>query len=311
MKVGVIGCGHVGSTAAFAMALRGTASEIVLVDVNPDFARAQAEDIRHATSFGPPVRVRAGDVDALENAAVIILACGVGQRPGESRLQLLGRNVAVFQQVIPAVVRRASQPILLVATNPVDVMTLAAARISGLPPERVIGTGTLLDTARFRALLGDHLGVAPLSIHAYVLGEHGDSEVFVWSSAQAGGISLDDFAAQRRTPLTPDDRRRIDDAVRGAAHRIISGKGATYFGIGGGIARIVQAVRDDERRVLTVTSVGTGPGAFAGISVSLPRLIGSAGILQELQPSLSAGEQAELIASADVIRDAAAGLDLG
>jgi L-lactate dehydrogenase len=308
--VGVVGCGHVGGTAAFAMALRGTASDIVLVDLNPDLAQAQAEDILHATPFGPTVRVRAGGAELLEGAAVVVLSCGVGQRPGESRLELLGRNVAVLRQVVPPVLRHAGSPILLMASNPVDVMTQAVTRIAGLPSTRVIGTGTILDTARFRALLGDHLGVAPLSIHAYVLGEHGDSEVLVWSSAQVGGIPLEDFAAQGRVPLEPDIQSRIDENVRRAAYRIIAGKGATYFGIGGGIARIVQAVRDNERRVLTVSSVGTQPGEFQGVSVSLPRLIGSQGVLQELHPKLSGEERTALAKSTDVIRQAAAGLDL-
>jgi len=309
VKVGVVGCGHVGGTAAFAMALRGTASEVVLVDINPDLARAQAEDILHAASFGPPVRVRSGGYDQLSGAAAVVLACGVGQRPGESRLELLGRNVAVFREVLPPVLADAGAPILLVATNPVDVMTQVVTLLSGLPAGRVIGTGTILDTARFRALLGHHLEVAPLSIHAYVLGEHGDSELLVWSSAQVGGIPLDDFAAQVKRPLEPAARQRIDENVRRAAYRIIAGKGATDFGIGGGIARILQAVRDNERRVLTVSSVGAQPGPFNGISISLPRLIGAAGVLHELHPKLSAAERSALSESAAVVRQAADSLD--
>jgi L-lactate dehydrogenase len=179
MKVGIVGCGLVGSSGAFAMALRGTASEIFLVDLNKKLAQAQAEDILHATPFSHPVRVVAGDYPQLDGAGVVILACGVGQRPGETRLQLLERNVEVFKKVVPQVRQFAPDALLLVVSNPVDVITQVVTKLSGLSPRKVIGSGTILDTARFRALLGEHLGVAPVSVHGYVLGKHGDSEVLV------------------------------------------------------------------------------------------------------------------------------------
>jgi L-lactate dehydrogenase len=305
MKVGIVGCGFVGSTAAYAMALNGTASEIVLVDLNAHLARAQAEDILHATPFGSPVRIAAGDYPDLVGAAVVVLACGVGQRTGESRLQLLDRNVQVFSKVTPMVLQYAPDGLLLVASNPVDLITQVVTRLAGISPGRVIGSGTILDTARFRALLGDYLGVAPASVHGYVLGEHGDSEVLAWSSATVGGIPLADFAGQTGRALTGDAKTRIEDGVRRAANRIIEGKGATYYGIGAGLSRIVSAVRDDERALLTVSSVTVGVKEFEGLSLSLPRVVGAAGIMETLRPDLSDAEQAALGKSAKMLRQAA------
>ena len=308
MKVGVIGCGFVGSTAAYSIALRGVATEMVLIDMVPKVAKAHAEDILHATPFASPMRVWGGDYPDLDGAGVVVLACGVNQRPGETRLQLLERNARVFQQVIPRVLEHAPAAVLLVATNPVDIITMMVTSISGLPAARVIGSGTILDTARFRALLGEHLGVAPHSVHAYVLGEHGDSEVLIWSSAQVGGVPLEAFARQRGLALGAAERQGIDDAVRRAAYRIIEGKQATYFGIGAGLARLAEAVRDDERVVMTVSSAQGTLKGFDGVCLALPRVIGAAGVMSTLIPSLSNSEQADLERSAGILRDAAASL---
>jgi L-lactate dehydrogenase len=223
-------------------------------------------------------------------------------------MQLLERNVHIFKQVVPLVLDQVPDPILLIASNPVDVMTHVVTCISGLPEGRVIGTGTILDTARFRALIGEHLGVAPLSVHAYVLGEHGDSEVLVWSSAKIGGVPLEDFAGQLGHPITEDVVSTIDDAVRHAAYRIIEGKGATYHGIGAGIARIVHSISDDDRRVLTVSSLTREIHTFSGVSLSLPRLVGKQGVVAELQPSLSRVEQSDLEKSAGILQNAASRL---
>jgi L-lactate dehydrogenase len=292
------------------MALKGTVSEIVLVDLNKKLAQGQAEDILHATPFSHPVRVVAGDYPQLANAGVVILACGVGQRPGETRLQLLERNVEIFKKVVPPVLRFAPEAVLLPVSNPVDVITQVVTKLSGLNPARVIGSGTILDTARFRALLGEHLGVAPISVHGYVLGEHGDSEVLVWSSAKAGGISIQDYAKQVGVELTEERKSQIDDGVRRAAYRIIDNKGATYYGIGAGIAQIVQAIRDDERRVLTVSSLTAGVDPFKGISLSLPRVVGAKGVLTELRPDLSSEELLALQKSADILRESVVSLKM-
>jgi L-lactate dehydrogenase len=310
MKVGIIGCGAVGSTAAYAMALQGTASEIVLIDLNLKLARAQAEDILHATPFASPVRILAGDYPDLAGAGVVVLACGVAQRPGETRLQLMERNVQVFRKVVPSVLAHAPDSLLLVAANPVDLLTCVVTRLSGLAEGRVIGSGTVLDTARFRVLLGEHLGVAPHSVHAYAMGEHGDSEVLVWSSAKVGGIPLLDFAAQTGRAITPDVVARIDDGVRRAAYRMIEGKGATYFGIGAGLSRIVGALRDDERAVLTVSACVAGIEGLEGVSLSLPRIVGSQGIATTLRPDLSREEAAALRRSGEILREAVQAIGL-
>jgi L-lactate dehydrogenase len=302
MKAGIVGCGFVGSTAAYTLVLRGLVNELVLIDLNTRAARAHAEDILHATPFARAVRVVAGDYSLLEDADVVILCCGVGQRPGETRLQLLERNAAVFSAVVGQVLRYTKEPILLVASNPVDIMTHVTVKLSGLPPERVIGSGTILDTARFRALLGEHLGVSPSSIHAYVLGEHGDSEVLAWSSVKVGGMPIADFAQQRGLHLTEGVVAGISDGVRHAAYRIIEGKGATYFGIGAGLAHIVQSIRDDERRILTVSGLTEDVAEFKGTCLSLPRLVGAGGILGEFRPDLSAAEDEELMRSAVMLR---------
>jgi L-lactate dehydrogenase len=302
MKVGIVGIGFVGSTAAYTLVLRGLVNDLVLVDLNAKAARAHAEDILHATPFARAVRIVAGDYSLLEDADVVILCCGVGQRPGETRLQLLERNAAVFSEVVGQVLRYTKEPILLVASNPVDIMTHVTVKLSGLPPQRVIGSGTILDTARFRALLGEHLGVSPSSIHAYVLGEHGDSEVLAWSSVNVGGMPIADFAQQRELHLTEEVVAGISDGVRHAAYRIIEGKGATYFGIGAGLAQIVHSIRDDERRILTVSGLTEDVAEFKGSCLSLPRLVGAGGILGEFRPDLSAAEDEELMRSAVMLR---------
>lgn len=304
MKVGIVGCGFVGSTAAYTIALRGAATELVLIDLNYSLARAHAEDILHATPFAGAVQVIGGEFPDLADADVVVLACGVGQRPGETRLELLGRNFQVFKDVVPRVLNYAPETILLIASNPVDVINLMVTEISGLPPHRIIGSGTILDTARFRTLLGEHLEVSPQSVHAYVIGEHGDSEVLVWSSANVAGVPLLDFAEQKGKAITKEVHTQIDDGVRKAAYRIIEGKQATYFGIGGGLARIVDAVRDNERVVLTLSMVTEGIEGLEGVSLSLPRVLGADGIIETLRPRLSPKEEKGLQQSGKILRDA-------
>ncbi|RTH99894.1 L-lactate dehydrogenase [Thermus scotoductus] len=306
MKVGVVGAGFVGATAAYALVLGGVGQEVVLVDREGDKASAQAEDLLHATPFAHPLRVHAGDYARLEGARVVILAAGVSQRPGESRLDLLGRNVRVFEAILPKVRAVAPEAVILVATNPVDIMTQVAALLSGLPPGRVVGSGTILDTARFRALLGEYLGISSHSIHAYVIGEHGDSEVLVWSSAQVGGLGLAEAAQALGRPLDESVRQAIDQGVRRAAYRIIAGKGATYYGIGAGLARIVRSILLDERQVYTLSLYHPEEG----VAYSLPRLLGAQGVEATLHPALSPEEEALLGQSREILREAARSLGL-
>ncbi|SIS52553.1 L-lactate dehydrogenase [Phaeovulum vinaykumarii] len=306
MKVGIVGAGMVGSAAGYALVLRGVASHVVLVDRNRDLARAQAEDIAHAVPFASAASlVEAGDYAALAGAGVVILAAGVAQKPGEDRLSLLSRNVAVFSEIVAEVRAAAPEAMLVVASNPVDVMTLFATRASGLPPARVIGSGTILDTARFRWLVGQHLGIAPQSVHAYVLGEHGDSEVLAWSAARAGATPLAGFAAQVGAPITADVRARIDAGVRGAAETIIRGKGATWYGIGAGLARLVRAIAADERAVLSVSMRMPEVAGVTDVALSVPRIVGAHGVEADLFPDLSPEETAALARSAMILRDTA------
>lgn len=262
MKVGIVGAGMVGGATANALVLRHVADDVVLVDEAR--AVAEAEDVLHATPFAGPARVRAGDYDALAEAEVTVLTAGVSQEPGETRLQLLGRNEAVFAEIVPCVLQAAPETILLVATNPVDVMTGIAARLAGLPPGRVLGSGTILDTARFRARLAAYLNLAASSVHAYVLGEHGDSEVLCWSAATAGGMPIAEASAQLDRPLSVAVREAIDDDVRRAAYRIIAGKDATWYGVAAGLSRIIAAIRGD---ALAIDRRAANPYSFADDTV--------------------------------------------
>lgn len=312
-KIGVVGCGMVGSTAAFALVMRGVGREIVLVDVNRARAEAEANDIFHAVPFAHPMTVHAGDYTDLAGAYVVVIAGGVAQKPGETRLQLLQRNADVFRQIVPSVVRVAPAALLLIVTNPVDIMTHVAAQFAaaaGVPASRVIGSGTTLDTARFRALLGRHFDVDPQYVHAYVIGEHGDSEVLVWSQATIAGLDLDSFATVHGTPLTAVDRRQIDDNVRRAAYHIIAGKGATYYGIGSAVARIVDVLVHDQRAILTICSHVTGVPECAGVTLALPHLVGGEGVLTTIPLTLADNEREGLRRSAGILRDAVASLNL-
>lgn len=310
MKIGIVGAGGVGASAAYATALLGRAREIVLVDRNADLAAAQAEDISHALPFAARCNVRSGPYEALDGAGIVVIAAGVAQKPGETRLDLLARNAEVFRDVIAQTLKATPNPILIIATNPVDVMTGISARLSGLPAGRVIGSGTILDSARFRHLLGEHLGVDPRSVHAYVLGEHGDSEVLAWSSARVGALSLSEAAAHLQSPITQAVRDRIDDGVRRAAYRIIAGKGATNFGIGGGLTRLITAIADDEHSVQSVSILTPDVLGVREVPLSLPRLIGADGVMQDLVPSLDADETRALRDSARLMADTLASLDL-
>jgi L-lactate dehydrogenase len=313
MKIGVVGCGFVGSTAAYAMVMQGVGREIVLVDKNPARAVAEADDIRHAVPFAHPLEIRAGSYADLADSQAVVLCAGVGQRPGETRLQLLARNAEVFAEIVPLILQHAPNAILVVATNPVDVMThLAAhfARQCGIGSSRVLGSGTTLDTARFRSLLGAHCGVDAHHVHAYVCGEHGDSEVLTWSLASIGGMPLEDFIKRRGVTLDDDVRKSIDDGVRRAAYTIINGKGATYYGIGSALSRIVDVVLHDQRAILTVCTPTPMVAGVADVTVAMPRLVGGDGVLASFEPPLNNAEQSALANSAGIIREALDSLDV-
>ncbi|HUL51537.1 MAG TPA: L-lactate dehydrogenase [Candidatus Nitrosotalea sp.] len=313
MKIGIVGCGMVGSASAYALVMSGVGREIVLVDLNHKRAEAEANDIYHAVPFAHPLTVRAGDYPDLADARVVVIAGGVAQKPGETRLQLLQRNADVFRQIVPSVLKHAPDAVLLVVTNPVDIMTHLAAHFAAefaVPHTRVIGSGTTLDTARFRALLGRHFGVDPHHVHAYVLGEHGDSEVLAWSQATIAGLNLDEFAKVHGKPLTDADRKQIDENVRRAAYQIIAGKGATYYGIGSAVARIIDVLLHDQRAILTICSRIAGVPDCGGVTLALPHLVGGHGAMATIPLPLHADEHEGLRKSAGIIREAIESLKL-
>ncbi len=310
-KIGIIGSGFVGSAAAYAMVMSDVGRQIVLVDMNQKRAQAEANDILHAVPFAHPIEISAGDYPALEGCSVVVITAGVNQKPGETRLQLLERNAAVFRDVVPNVIKHAPDARLIVATNPVDVTTHMTARIAeslGKPVGQVLGSGTTLDTARFRALLGRRLGVDARHVHAYVLGEHGDSEVLAWSQVTIGGMSLAEFCDRRRIQFGAEDRSAVDEGVRRAAYAIIEGKGATYYGIGAALARIVDVVVSDQRAILTTCAPTASVAGVQDVTVALPRLVGGDGILDTFAQPLSAEEENALARSATVVREAISSL---
>lgn len=302
MKIGIVGSGGVGSAAAFALVMRGVARKIVLIDQNQARAEAEAEDIAHATPFAYANKIKAGSYEDLKGANVVIVTAGANQKPGQTRNDLLATNVKIFESIIPQIVKNAPDTILLIAANPVDVMTRVALQISGFPENRVFGSGTVLDTARFRTLLGYHLGVSPKSIHANVLGEHGDSEVLIWSNAVAGTIQIEKLAQEIGKPLNPEAKAEIDNNVRNAAYQIINGKGSTTFGIAGALTRICQAIGSNEYAILNVSSRHQEVEGVEDICMSLPCIIGKRGIHSKLYPSFSLDEHALLNKSAGIIK---------
>ena len=314
MKIGIVGCGMVGSASAFALVMRGVGREIVLVDLNQARAEAEADDLFHAVPFAHPLTIRAGDYKDLTGASVVVIAAGVAQKPGETRLDLLQRNAAVFAQVIPAILQHAPAAVLVVVSNPVDILTHLAAHFAaqhGVPASRIIGSGTMLDTARFRALLGRHFGVDPQHVHGYVMGEHGDSEVLTWSRASIAGTRLDDFAKLRgQSPLNEADRQDIDHRVRRAAYHIIAGKGSTYYGIGSAVSRLVDVLLHDQRAVLSICSRHAEVAGVKDVTLSVPHLVGGRGVIETIPVPLTEPEQTALARSARVLRDALDSLKL-
>jgi L-lactate dehydrogenase len=302
VRVVVVGAGNVGSTFAYALLLSGLASEIVLIDANAERAEGEAMDLAHAVPFSRPARIWAGEYADCAGAAVTVISAGASQRPGETRIDLARRNVDVFREIVPRIADAHPDGIILVATNPVDVLTHIALRLSGLPPNRVIGSGTTLDTGRFRAALGDLYRVDPRSVHAFIIGEHGDSEVPVWSLANIAGVRLADLP-----PMGGgiDDRAALGaifEGTRDAAYAIIERKGATYYAVAAALLRIVEAIVRDQRTVLSVSSLVDGPYGLHDVCLSLPSVVGRNGIEEVLTLSLTPDEEAALGRSADLLR---------
>ncbi len=309
-KVAVIGAGYVGSTFAYSLMTRGIVSEIVLIDVAKKRAEGEAMDLNHGLSFVRPTRIWAGDYPDCEGADIVALTAGVAQRPGESRLNLVNRNVEVFRQIVSKVTKYNQKCIFLVATNPVDIMTYTTLKLSNFPPNRVIGSGTILDTSRLRYLLGEYLDVDPRNVHAFIIGEHGDSEVPVWSSANVAGVRLKDFCPVCGKEYDSEYLNTLFERVKNAAYEIIERKGRTYYAIGLGLARIVESVIRDENAVLTVSSLVQDYYGASDLCISVPTIINRNGIREVLKMPLEEKEIEQFQKSALILKNITQSLSL-
>ncbi len=308
-KAVVIGAGQVGAATAYTLMLTGLVSELVIIDLNQNKARGEALDIAHGMPLCPPAEVYAGDYPDCAGADIVIITAGANQKPGETRLDLLAKNCAVFGSIVPKAVEYAPDALYLVVTNPVDALTLETIRLSGLPAGRVIGTGTVLDTSRLRYLLSQHTGIDPRNIHAFVLGEHGDSEFVAWSRARIAGMTLDEYCAdcgRCKGPISAILDSDIENQVRRAAYSIIELKGATYYAIAVAVRRIVEAILRDEQSILTVSTLLEGQYGLDGVCLSVPAIVGRKGVERVLEVGLDDDEKAALTASAKAITTAMA-----
>lgn len=304
----MVGVGSVGAAVAYALTVSGLASELVLVDVNAAKATGEAMDLAHAAAFIKPVSIYAGTYADCHDAGIVIFCAGASQKQGETRLDLLQKNYAILRESLSLLHFSDDESILLIVSNPVDVLTYAALKITGLPPERVFGSGTVLDSSRFRHSLSGYCGVAPRNIHAYVVGEHGDSEVLLWSLVYIAGAGLDCFC--RLVGLPPVERPKIDAKVRNAGYEIIAGKGATYYAISLAVKRICESVIRDESSILAVSGLIDGAYGISGCCMGLPSVVDSRGRGRPLELPLSGEEEAALRCSADVIKKAVGQINL-
>jgi len=311
VRVAVVGVGNVGATFAYALLLSGLASEIVLIDSNRAKAEGESMDLNHAVPFTHPTRIWAGNYPECAGAAVIVLAAGASQKPGETRIDLIKKNAAIWRAIIPEVAKHNPAGILLIATNPVDVLTYAAWKLSGFAAGRVIGSGTVLDTSRFRYLLSRHFGVDARSIHAYIIGEHGDSEVPVWSLANIAGMRLPEFCQAQNLPYDPHAMDEIFVQTRDAAYRIIERKGATYYAVAAGLMRITQAILRNQSTVLSTSSLINDYYGIGDVCFSLPTVIDRGGVENVLRLQLSSEEIEKLRHSAEVLKTTIRSLELG
>jgi L-lactate dehydrogenase len=304
-KVVVVGAGAVGSTFAYALAQSRLAEEIVLLDANHEFAEAQALDLAHGMPYYPSAEVRAGEKRDYGNAQVVVITAGAKQAPGESRLALLKRNAGIITSIVDDITSTGSQAVILVTSNPVDVLTSVALERTGWPKGRVIGSGTVLDSARFRYLLSQHCGVDVGNVHAYFLGEHGDSEFPAWSMTHIGGVSIDDYCPMcNKCNNWKVERERIVQEVKESAYHIINYKGATYFGIGMALVRIVGTILQDQRSVLPVSTLVDGEYGLNRVCLGVPSVVGQGGVRQVVEAPLFPEEQAAMEHSAEILKQA-------
>ena len=301
-KVAVVGCGFVGSASAFALMQSGLFSEMVLIDANFEKAEGEAFDISHGVPFTRPIKIYAGDYDDLADAAIVVITAGAAQKPGETRLDLVHKNINIFKSIIPEIVKRDFQGILLIVANPVDILTYTALKLSGYAPNRVIGSGTVLDTARLKYQVGEHLAVDSKSVHAFIIGEHGDSEIAVWSSANISGVPLDDFCEMRGQWNHDKIQENIAETVKRSAYEIIERKQATYYGVAMTIKRICEVIIKDEKSILPVSTMIHGEFGIDDVALSMPSIVGADGFEVRVPISLNEEEHEKLIQSARTLK---------
>ena len=301
-KAVMIGCGFVGSASVFALMQSGLFTEIALIDADKNKAEGEAMDISHGIPFASPMRIYVGDYDDVADATIVIISAGTGQKPGETRLDLVNKNVAIFKSIIPEIAKRDFGGILLVVANPVDILTQVAIKLSGLPEKRVIGSGTVLDSARLRSKLGQHLSVDSRSVHAFIVGEHGDSEVVAWSSVNVSGVPLSDMCEMRGHYNHKENTKEIADAVKNSAYEIIEKKGATFYAVALAIRRIAEALIRDEHSLLTVSGYCSGAYEIKDVCIGLPMILGRDGIENIVEIPLNQLEKDNLHESANALK---------
>ena len=307
-KAAVIGCGFVGSATAFTLMQSRLFSELVLLDVNMEKADGEAKDIAHGIPFAGQMKIYAGTYDDAADAAIIIITAGANQKPGETRLDLVQKNTAIYQSIIPEIVKRDFGGILLIVSNPVDILTYVALKLSGLPENRVLGSGTVLDTARLKYALGEHLGVDSRSVHSFIIGEHGDSEIAAWSRTNVSGIPLNDFCEMRGHFNHDAAMDAIAEKVKNSAYEIISKKQATYYGIAMSVKRICECIVRNERSILPVSAMMHGEYGIEDITLSMPAIVGIGGVETHVPIALSEEEAEKLVESAKKLKEVAKGL---
>ncbi len=306
-RVVIIGTGLVGSSFAFALLNQGVTDEMVLIDTNTKKAEGDAMDLLHGLAFGSPMEIWAGDYSDCKDADVVMIAAGANQAPGETRLDLIQKNTKIFKTIVNEVMNSGFNGIFIVATNPVDVLSYVTWKFSGLPAEKVIGSGTILDTARFRYLLGEYFDVDPRNVHAYIMGEHGDTELPVWSHADIGGRSILSYIEEDPN-RTSEHLQNIFTDVRDAAYHIIERKGATYYAIAIGLVRLTRAILRNENSILTVSTLLKGEYGLEDVYIGVPAVVNTNGIREIIQLNLSDEESGQLHHSAQVLKEAMKGI---
>ena len=302
-KVVIIGCGFVGAACSFSIMQSGLFSEMVLIDADRAKAEGEALDISHGVPFAKPIKIYAGDYDDIKNASLIIVTAGANQKQGETRLDLVKKNISIFKSIIPEIKNRDFNGVLLIVANPVDILTTVALKLSGLPENRVLGLGTVLDTARLKYELGNHLNVDSRSIHAFIIGEHGDSEIAAWSSANVSGIPLNKFCEMRGHFNHEEAMKKIADNVKNSAYEIIEKKKATYYGVAMAVKRICEAIVRDEKSILPISSVMHGEYGIKDVSLSMPAIVGKDGVETHVPIQLSETEILNLQNSAETLKN--------